>query len=79
MRLAPDEHVVAAWAQPANGPGWSNSPVVVLICRNGTQEFRREYIQPEEQSAEMVALYRVCSSAHAAMTAAVGRMAVEGE
>jgi hypothetical protein len=79
MRLAPDEHVVAAWAQPAAGPGWSNSPVVVLICRNGTQEFRREYIQPEEQSAEMVALYRVCSSAHAAMTAAVGRMAVEGK
>jgi hypothetical protein len=53
--------------------------VVVLICRNGTQEFRREYIQPEEQSAEMVALYRVCSSAHVAMTAAVERMLVEDE
>jgi hypothetical protein len=51
--------------------------VVVLICRNGTQEFRREYIQPEEQSAEMVALYRVCAAAHVAMTAAVARMPVE--
>lgn len=50
--------VVTAFAEPACGPGWSNSPVWV-ICRNCDGSFYMECIQPEDQTRDMRLLYRI--------------------
>ena len=70
MRLAEGEHVVTAWAEYANGPGWSNSPVLVLV-RNQSHVYRVEYIQPEDQSEGMATLYGVSAATSGAMVRAV--------
>ena len=61
--------IAAAVAERCAGPGWSNTPVIVYYYDR--QELHCEYLQPEEQSAEMRALFSVCAEANAAMTSAV--------
>jgi hypothetical protein len=74
MTLKPTEYVVAAWAEPASGPGWANSPLWVLVSEQGIPIYRVECLQPEEQTDEMQTLYAVSRAAHVAMTAAVRRL-----
>lgn len=70
--LAEDEHVLAAYAEPCSGPGWTNLPIIALIwTRDG--KIRRVWLQPGEQTADMQMLYRFSSLAHAQMTTAVKR------
>lgn len=66
------DHVVTAFAEPAAGPGWANSPVWVIV-RGQDGALRQECLQPEEQSAAMRALYTVSAAAQAAMTREVER------
>ena len=73
QKLGPDEYVVAAFAEHASGPGWANSPVVMIVYDRSTGKLRQEGLQPEEQTAEMHTLYDVSAAAHGAMTAAVRR------
>jgi hypothetical protein len=73
LRLETGERIVAAYAEAASGPGWSNSPIWVLIHCFGS--YRLACIQPDEQTPEIAMLYSVSSVAHAAMTAAVMRAA----
>lgn len=75
MKLAKNERIVAAWASPANGPGWANAPIQVLIQRIGGPDYRMEWIQPQDQTDEMHYLYAVSAAVHGAMTAAVERAA----
>lgn len=72
-----DEHIVAAWASPAAGPGWANTPIKVLIQKNGTHDFRVEYIQPGEQTREMHCLYRASAAVAEDMRRAVEQIAKE--
>jgi len=66
------DHVMVAWAEPCNGPGWANSPVLVLVFNATARDTRRvEYLQPEDQTPEMHILYGVSHAASAAMTNAV--------
>lgn len=68
--LRKGEYVITAWAEPAAGPGWCNAPVCVLLgTPDGT--YRKEVLQPEDQTAEMIALYSVSAAASGAMTEAV--------
>lgn len=63
-----DEHIVAAWAEPASGPGWSNTPVWVLIRDSSTGKYRVDALQPHEQTGRMSdILYKVSSIAHTDM------------
>lgn len=62
--------IVTAWAESASGPGWANQPVWVLV-RERCGKLRIECLQPDEQSRDIHTLYRVSSSAHDAMVAAV--------
>lgn len=64
------EKVVTAFAEYAAGPGWANRPIWVIV-RGADQRLREECIQPEDQTAEMHALFRVSNAAHEAMTSAV--------
>lgn len=70
MKLEKDESVVCAWAEPAHGPGWSNAPVWIIIRdRNGT--LRQDCLQPDEQSRDMLVLYRMSALVSGQMKGAV--------
>lgn len=65
-----NEHIVTAYAESADGPGWANAPIWVIIRQeDGTLCW--ECIQPKDQTAEMVILYKVSQAAHQSMVAAV--------
>ena len=64
------EKIVTAFAEYAAGPGWANRPLWVIV-RGADQRLREECIQPEDQTAEMHALFRVSNAAHEAMRSAV--------
>lgn len=68
-KLRKGESIVTAFAEGASGPGWSNALVWVIIRRvDGALE--QECLQPDEQTAEMSALYAVSAAAHGSMTRA---------
>lgn len=73
VRLEPNEYIVTAYASPASGPGWANSPICVVILNSATGKMREDCIQPADQTAEMLTLYAFSSLAHSQMTAAVKR------
>ena len=64
------EKIVTAFAEYASGPGWANRPLWVIV-RGANLQLREECIQPEDQTAEMHALFRVSHAAHEAMKSAV--------
>lgn len=67
ITLKRGEYIAAVVPEYASGPGWANRPMWVFICDNGSNQFRQECIQPEEQTVEMRALF----SPGAAMCAAL--------
>jgi hypothetical protein len=79
LRLGPDEYVVTAYAERANGPGWANQPIWVLIGMRGTNDVRRECIQPEHHTPAMGWLYTICEQAHLSMVAAVNQIVVKSK
>lgn len=64
--------ILTAFAEPASGPGWSNTPVWYVL-RDEHGKLTLECLQPEDQTPEMVNLYDVSRAAHTAMTRAVKR------
>jgi hypothetical protein len=64
------EKIVTAFAEYAAGPGWANRPLWVIV-RGADLRIREECIQPQNQTAEMHALFRVSNAAHEAMKSAV--------
>lgn len=68
--LGRNEYIETAYAYRANGPGWSNSLVAVIIFDRAANKYRREVIQPEHQSAEIVSLFDWSALAHNRMTVA---------
>lgn len=70
--LGPHDHIVTAFADYAAGPGWANTPVHVIV-RDGNGKLREEYLQPNEQSAEIRTLFAVSAATHQTMANAVKR------
>ena len=68
--IAKTDHIVTAWATLAAGPGWSNSPVWVLL-RDGGGKLRVECIQPKGHTIDMAALFGVSAACTTAMVRAV--------
>jgi len=68
--LPKGDTVITAFAEYANGPGWSNRPVW-LIVRNSKGILRQDCIQPEDQTNEIITLYSTSAAIHKAMTDAV--------
>lgn len=63
MRLEPTDRIEAVFAEPANGPGWSNTPLWVFIQdQNG--KIRRECLQPDEQGDHIRLLYTTAAALH---------------
>lgn len=71
MKLATDDHIICAYAEHASGPGWSNTPIWVIVRDARDGSLRQECIQPDEQTAEMYTLYPVSAAAHGSMTSVV--------
>lgn len=69
------ERVVAAWPETANGPGWANGFVNVLIGVNGTDAHRVEVVQRKDLPAEMLTLFGPCLAASGALREAAQRYA----
>jgi hypothetical protein len=59
LMLAADEQIVAVVPERAAGPGWSNAPVWVHIVGQSGQRYRCECLQPQEQTPELMALFRI--------------------
>lgn len=67
----PREHVMAAWGELCDGPGWHNTPVWVLVSVDGGNSYRVDCIQPENQTDGMRALLRISDLVTKEMTAQV--------
>jgi hypothetical protein len=76
--LLKDDRVICAYAEPASGPGWSNMPLWVVVRDKGGNLAER-CLQPEEQSAEIIALYRISREVHGAMFRAVRELQLKGK
>jgi len=64
------DSIVHAWSDPCGGPGWCNTQIMVLV-RDGNKHVRIEYLQPSQQTRDMVTLYSTSAAAHSAMTGVV--------
>lgn len=65
FKLEDGEWLETAWASPAAGPGWANSPLKVLI--GGPGGWRVEYLQPDQQSRDIWMLYGISAAVNGAM------------
>jgi hypothetical protein len=63
--------VICAYAQPAAGPGFANTPIILIVA-DGDGKLRRECIQPDEQTEGMYKLYAVCAAAHGSLMGEIG-------
>ena len=70
IHLADGERILAVVPEYCSGPGWTNQLVVVYIS-TGEGEIRQEYIQPEEMTPTMYALFGSGAAIHAALLRAV--------
>ena len=73
MKIGKDETVVTAFAETAEGPGWFNTPVWVVI-RARDHTLRMECLQSEEQTSRMLTLYSVSAACHNSMKGAIDAM-----
>lgn len=60
MKLSKHESIIAAFGESCSGPGWGNQ-ILNVIIRDGNQQLRIEYLQPEEwtKRPEIIALFDV--------------------
>jgi len=72
--LRPGDYIVTAYAQRASGPGWSNTPLWVIVM-DESKKLRQECIQPAQQDDAMRTLYNLSEQAHIGMRSAVAWMA----
>lgn len=70
ISLSDDESIITAFAEHADGPGWHNHIITVIIT-NQHGQLRMASLQPDEQSAAMRTLFDVSNSVHVSMTDAI--------
>lgn len=70
--LQPGDSVECVYAHRANGPGWSNWPLWVII-RDAQNNLRRECLQPDEQGDALPLLYNTAAELHNTLCGLVAR------
>jgi hypothetical protein len=68
--LRADEKIMAVVPAYVNGPGWGNS-IVYIYIRDSGGKFRLEYLQPTEQTVEMLTLFKSGAAMCEALISAV--------
>ena len=63
QKLNQGDTIITAYAQSAAGPGWSNTPLYVIV-RDQNHNLREICLQPEEQTREMALLYGISQNIH---------------
>jgi len=76
LHLKEHDHIVTAWPESVSGPGWANRLIWVLV-QDGNGKLRRECLQPDEQTSEMLSLFAVAAAASNAITTAVKATIIE--
>lgn len=56
-----NKHILSVWAEPAAGPGWSNTPIR-YIGQNEDGSYFEGWLQPEEQTEAMRVLYSISAT-----------------
>ena len=56
--------IIDAWADPASGPGWANTPVCYIEYDGVKNEYQRYWIQPEAQTEKMRTLFKISAEVH---------------
>lgn len=72
LHLKLGDRVITGYAEPACGPGWSNTPFCVIV-ENREGVLRRECLQPSEQSALLLQAYNVLAAMHKLMMEGIGK------
>ena len=73
LKLGERDTIVCCYAQPVHGPGWSNTPLWVII-RDGDGFLREECLQPRDQGPDVRRIYGIAAEVHEAMLSAVGKV-----
>ena len=74
LNLSKTEYIITAYAKTCAGPGWSNTPVWVIIGDGATGKIRETAIQPEDQTKEMVDVFAFSALASDRMTELVRKL-----
>ncbi len=62
-----DRKILTAFANPCAGPGWSNSPIIVVTYGWGMTDVKTEFIQPDKQSDAMHVLFPIAAEVNRAL------------
>lgn len=65
--------IVAVVPEYCSGPGWTNTPVWVIWV-DSEHKLHRDCLQPHEQSAELLTLFKIGAVVNERLIAAVERM-----
>lgn len=68
------EHVICAYAQHANGPGWANGPLWYIVRNKQTGVLREECLQPNEQSIGLHLVYNIAEGVHRVLTSEIEKL-----
>lgn len=71
LKLGPHEHIRCAYPHVAQGPGWSNYMVYVVIFDGSTRRYREACVQFTEFNHDMHTLFGTCAVASNALKKAV--------
>ena len=82
LNLGKHDHVLTAYCEPCADPGWSNTPLWVII-QDGDGKLRISCLQPGDQPPRLRAcLYDIASTVHrhlmAALTAEIHEDVIRG-
>lgn len=77
VALNENEFVIAAWAEAASGPGWSNRLIYVLVGARGGGGHRIECLQPDEQGPLLPLLHAAAAAMSRIVTERVRAIVVE--
>jgi hypothetical protein len=77
--LEPEDQVVTVYAEPASGPGWSNTPLWVVVRNRMEGRLRMECVQPEFQTDVMHTLYPISAVVQRQLVREVELLAREPE
>lgn len=55
--------IISAWAEPAAGPGWANTPVW-YIYRDHDGILQQDCLQPDEQGSDVRKMYNISAAIH---------------
>jgi len=74
LNLKATDYIVTAYPERCSGPGWANAPIYVIVQDRTDGSLRREVIQPDQQTPEMLTIFSVCYEAHLALMREIERM-----